>query len=70
MRTSKVIWLIMYEGVEWGVPVVAMSDKHKATIRANDLNDKLAKGELDKKEYLFQSLSHFTVRQINLLETA
>lgn len=66
---SRVINLISYEGPEWSVPVLAMTDSQKAKKRAEDLNKKLQAGQLDEDErYFSPKLSRFVVTLVNLLE--
>lgn len=68
MKKSTIIWIVLYVGPEWSQCVVAMTDKREAEAKAKRMNDKLDNGTLDRKQYLFQTLSNFKVEQLNLVE--
>lgn len=66
--SSRVIHLISYEGVEWSIPIIALTDKGTAEKRAEALNMKRLAGRLDSRKYFSPKLSRFVVTQVNLLE--
>lgn len=68
MLTSRVIWIVMYTGPEWNIPVEARADKRLAEACASLYNKVKDEGRLDHKRFYDQSLSQFTVEQINILE--